>query len=164
MNQRFKTLILPSQNKHERSLRLNKTEIKSLLRKHFTIMWQLRWDQDSSFLKSIHKIVSKTHAYNLIHRKHEIILFRMRSGNIGLNTNLQKLGKHDTGLCDYCNQPETIQHYLLDCPKYLIPRAMLLAETNKIDQKEITEELLTAKNPNTQMALIDFFYRSQRFH
>ena len=145
-------------------LRLNKTEIKSLLRKHFTIMWQLRWDQDSSFLKSIHKIVSKTHAYNLIHRKHEIILFRMRSGNIGLNTNLQKLGKHDTGLCDYCNQPETIQHYLLDCPKYLIPRAMLLAETNKIDKKEITEELLTAKNPNTQMALIDFFYRSQRFH
>ena len=56
-------------------LRLNKTEIKSLLRKHFTIMWQLRWDQDSSFLKSFHKIVSKTHAYNLIHRKHEIILF-----------------------------------------------------------------------------------------
>ena len=41
---------------------------------------------------------------------------------------------------------------------------MLLAETNKIDKKEITEELLTAKNPNTQMALIDFFYRSQRFH
>ena len=45
----------------------------------------------------IHKIISKTHAYNLIHRKHEIILFRMRSGNIGLNTNLQKLANTTQG-------------------------------------------------------------------
>ena len=90
-------------------LRLNKTEIKSLLKKHFTDIWQLRWDEDASFLKSIHKSVSKPHSYNLINRKHEIVLFRMRSGNIGLNSNLHKLGKHETGLCDYCKQPETIQ-------------------------------------------------------
>ena len=87
----------------------------------------------------------------------------MRSGNFGLNSNLQKLGKHELGLCDYCDQPETIQHFLLECPKYLISRAMLLAETDKTDQKEIIEDLLTAKNPSTQMSLIDFFYRSQRF-
>ena len=144
-------------------LDLNKTEIKSLLKKHFTDMWQLRWEEDSSFLKSIHKVVSKPHTYNLSQRKHEILLFRMRSGNVGLNSNLQKLGKHETGLCDYCDQPETIQHFLLECPKYLISRAMLLAETDKTDQKEIIEDLLTAKNPSTQMSLIDFFYRSQRF-
>ena len=97
-------------------LDLNKTEIKSLLKKHFTDMWQLRWEEDSSFLKSIHKVVSKPHTYNLSQRKHEILLFRMRSGNVGLNSNLQKLGKRETGLCDYCDQSETIQHFQLECP------------------------------------------------
>ena len=128
------------------AMTLNKTEIKSLIKNQFKSMWQSRWDKDSSFLRSIHKSVSKTHDYNLAHRKYEILLFRMRSGNIGLNTNLQKIGKHESGLCDLCDQPETIQHYLLEFPQYLIPRAMLFAEIKKDQEQVKIEEILNAKN------------------
>jgi len=32
-----------------------------------------------------------------------------------LNEYLHKLGLHANGLCDMCQQPETIQHFLMQC-------------------------------------------------
>ena len=31
---------------------------------------------------------------------------------------LHKIGLHISGLCDFCAEPETVKHYLLDCLKY----------------------------------------------
>ena len=31
---------------------------------------------------------------------------------------LHKIGLHDSGLCDFCGEAETVKHYLLDGLKY----------------------------------------------
>ena len=31
---------------------------------------------------------------------------------------LHKIGLHNSGLCDFCEEPETVKHPLLDCLKY----------------------------------------------
>ena len=40
---------------------------------------------------------------------------RLRPGMCGLNAYLNKIGVHETGLCDKCRKQETIKHYLLKC-------------------------------------------------
>ena len=47
----------------------------------------------------------------------ETIQYRLRTGHTGnrLNMHLHKLGLYNFGLCDFCEQPETVKHYLLDC-------------------------------------------------
>ena len=56
---------------------------------------------------------------NSKYKKIKDTLYRLRSGNLGLNSNLQKIGKHETGLCPICKVPETTQHFLSECPQYL---------------------------------------------
>ena len=36
----------------------------------------------------------------------------------GLNMHLHKIGLHTSGLCDFCEEPETVKHHLFDCLKY----------------------------------------------
>ena len=31
---------------------------------------------------------------------------------------LHKIGLYNSGLCDFCEEPETVKHYLLGCLKY----------------------------------------------
>jgi len=37
----------------------------------------------------------------------ETIMSRLRFGHTGLNSTLFKIGKHNTGRCEYCEQQET---------------------------------------------------------
>ena len=48
----------------------------------------------------------------------EIILDRLRTGHNRLNMHLHNLGLHNSGLRYFCEEPETVKHYLLDCMKY----------------------------------------------
>ena len=45
----------------------------------------------------------------------ESLITRMRLGHCWLNHYLFKINRHPTGLCDICQQPETVSHYLLSC-------------------------------------------------
>ena len=144
-------------------VRLNKQEIKSILKKQYVNEWQIRWNESTSFLQYIHKKVSKPYECKIVNRKNEITLYRLRSGNLGLNCNLQKIGKHETGLCPICKVPETTQHFLSECTQYIIPRSMLLTDTNTNDPNNIIL-LLSSESSSDQKALVEFVYRSQRFY
>jgi len=144
------------------SFRLNKSEIKSDLKKHFSQIWESRWEESNCFLSSHHKKALKTFPCKLKSRKDIVTLYRLRSGNIGLNTDLKKIGKHETGLCHNCNVPETLQHYITECSIYLIPRAMLQAELNKEHLNDILP-LLTSEDLYTQKALTNYVHRTKRF-
>jgi hypothetical protein len=48
-------------------------------------------------------------------RRKETIITRLRLGKCLLNMYLFRIGRHNTGLCDICLQPETVQHFLLEC-------------------------------------------------
>ena len=144
------------------SFKLNKSEIKSDLKKHFSHEWQSRWEESNCFLKSHHKNALKTFSCKLNLRKDIVTLYRLRSGNIGLNTDLKKIGKHETGFCLNCKVPETLKHYMTECQNYVIPRAMLQADLNKEHLNDILP-LLTSKDLNTQKALTNYVHRTQRF-
>ncbi len=45
-------------------------------------------------------------------RKEQVIINRLRIGHCKLNKTLHVMGKHPTGLCDECQEEETIKHIL----------------------------------------------------
>ena len=141
--------------------KINITELNSVLRSHFTTKWQKKWEETDSPLKYIQKRVSDTYQCVLRSRSSESVLHCLRTGNIGLNEDLKKWNQHDTGLCSNCGRPETVLHFLMECPIYLIERTMMLVETNFTQISDILI-LLKSSNPVHQKALVDFVTRTQR--
>ena len=99
-------------------------------------------------IREIQTLVTKPYQIAL-NRSQEMIIHRLRLGIIGLNEDLHKLGRHENGHCDHCPELETVDHFLISCPKYIIPRAMLLTETNLPDTCMI-KSLLKSHSPETQ--------------
>ena len=55
-----------------------------------------------------------------MNRGRETIATRLRFGKCALNFYLKIIiGKHATGNCSKCNVPETIEHFILQCPNNL---------------------------------------------
>ena len=141
--------------------KLNKNESNSILKAHFQRKWQKRWDETNSPLKGIQPLISMKYRCTLNHRSSESILRCLRMGNIGLNDNLLLFNKHETGLCSNCDVAETTTHFLIECPKYLIERTMLLVETNYYAENDIVRLLSSSENEH-QKALVAFVRRTQR--
>ena len=55
--------------------------------------------------------------YSSNSRYKEVTISRLRLGRCRLNYYLNLMSCHVTGLCDTCKVPETIEHYLLNCPQ-----------------------------------------------
>ena len=51
-------------------------------------------------------------------------------GRCLVNHQLHKMGKHPTGLCDQCNVPETVTHFLLECKSNLAQAIQSYAATS----------------------------------
>ena len=141
--------------------KLNKYEFNKKLKRCYMTKWQIKWEETNSPLKYVQRNVSQTYLCTLNDRRAETILHRLRMGNLGLNDNLFHINQHVSGMCEYCNVPETVDHFLMFCPRYIIPRAMMLVET-KIHENSI-QSLLISTNPVYQKALVLYVKRSQRF-
>lgn len=57
---------------------------------------------------------------------------RLRVGHCNLNKTLHIIGKHPTGLCDFCQLPESVKHVLCICKKYEADRQVMLTEMEKL--------------------------------
>ncbi len=59
-------------------------------------------------------------------RKEQVIINRLGQVIINrhckLNKTLHVMGKHPTGLCDECQEEETIKHIFISCKKYIQER------------------------------------------
>ena len=64
-------------------------------------------------------------------RREENVISRMRIGHTGLNHTLSIIGKHPTGKCIHCSQPETVEHVLLRCRKSINQRNVLFQTLKK---------------------------------
>ena len=82
--------------------------------------WQLQWvnSQRGRFLFHLRPTIKPTFQSNLLCRRDESIIHRLRVGSCMLNETLFKLNKHNNGKCSHCDVPETVQHFLLDCGAY----------------------------------------------
>ena len=124
--------------------------------------WQKRWETNHSPLRELQPLVPSLYPLSL-NRNQESIIHRLRLGTMGLNEDLLKLGQHENGHCTLCPALETVNHYLTSCPQYIIPRAMLLTETNLPEsESHLIISLLKSKSPDTQRALVRFVHRTKR--
>jgi len=57
-------------------------------------------------------------------RSTEVTSFCLRLGKCRINANLYQIGCHETGLCSLCQEPETIQHYIIGCQYNTVARAL----------------------------------------
>ena len=92
-----------------------------------------------------------------------IILYRLKTGHNRLNMHLHKIGLHNSGLCDFCKEPETVKHYLLDCLKYQHLQENLIDFAMKNNIKLTIESLLKNRNIFPIFPMIyDYVLKTQR--
>ena len=145
--------------------RLCLSEVSALLKLELYEEWKKRW---SNYHSETIRLFKPTISYNFecaLKRDSEVIIRRLRLNNIGLNADPAKIWSSQTSgnkNCKDCNTPETLIHYLTECPKYLIERAMLLTESNTVNPSDIIR-LLKSTEKTAQKAIVSFVLRTKRF-
>ena len=93
-------------------------------------------------------------------KKHTAIYTQLRTGHIALNKHLHRFKRSESPLCLQCtnNCPETVHHFLFDCPKYVRERHDLRI---KLGQKALSIGHLLA-NKHAQQAFFTFVNKTQR--
>ena len=86
--------------------------------------WQEKYDNIStdSIYKMIEPLVNKHIKATHKIRAFETFVARIRTETLFLNNYKYKRKLHPTGLCDTCNEPETVSHLILHCKKYTFNR------------------------------------------
>ncbi|XP_048015377.1 uncharacterized protein LOC125247880 [Megalobrama amblycephala] len=132
----------------------SKAEMKFLIKQHVKNRWQKQWvdERTGRWLYNIQRIVGKGRITRR-NRKEESIISRLRFGHTALNSTLNKIGKHQTGACEYCNQEETVEHVIMKCPKYNSERRVLIFNLKRIKMKFNLTNLLQR---NSHEECIDF--------
>ncbi len=95
-------------------LLLGKSEVKGLIKTDVKNMWQERWNKGNKgwYLYNIQKQVGLVRVSNG-NRKEETVISRLRIGHSALNKSVQMIEKHDSGQCNKCGLPETVEHDIL---------------------------------------------------
>ena len=127
---------------------LNKTEINKDIHLKYQTIWETQYNTNNKgqFFKSIEPNVKNIQIINLQNKHMETILYRLRTGHNRLNMHLHKIGLHNSGLCDFCEEPETVKHYLLDCLKYQQYQENLIDFANKNNVKLTIESILNNRD------------------
>jgi len=85
----------------------------------FTITkWQGLWDHSNTghHDRDLQPLVTNKSKFAYDRGRHrESVITKLRLGRCGLNHYLHKLNHHQTGLCDYCLLPKTIEHFIFIC-------------------------------------------------
>jgi hypothetical protein len=95
----------------------NQRDIQQEIDQQIEEEWQAKYisSRTGKHYKTIEEHVSKKIEFSSSCRDKETLITRLRLGKCNLNSYLQQLQLHPTGLCDHCGKPETIQHFLIDC-------------------------------------------------
>jgi ribonuclease HI len=139
-------------------------EIKDLKRQAelYTIeKWQQIWDKGKTGREyyKMEPIVTTKLKYASKTREQDKIITRFRLRNCRLNAYLYRMKKHPDGLCDICQTPETVDHFLTKCNR----NQSLIIKLNRLCQNKYipfeTDYILT----NTDLCDTVFeFIKSQK--
>ena len=84
----------------------------------------------------------------------------MRLGHSGLNSTLHLIGKHQSGLCEQCQVPETVEHVIMDCSIYDAEREMMRTQMRDLGVQHITLEGLLEMGNRRQVKVLLVFLRA----
>ena len=137
---------------------ISKAEVKSVIWEKVNIMWQEKWDNE---VKGRHYYDSqksiRVKKVGSGRRKEEMVLTRLRLGHSALNKTLQLIGKHQNGLCEECQEDETVEHVLVVCRRYETERETLRGKMRELKVQEVTtKSLLKMENRKHVKVLIEY--------
>jgi len=97
--------------------RLNFSDMLSSLYLHCLHAWDIHYQTNTrgNAYKSIFPVLLR---FSLPIHSLSTIIFRLCIGHCQLNHHLSRIGFHPDGLCDRCEIPETVEHFIEVCPKY----------------------------------------------
>jgi len=110
------------------NIKFEARELYNMVENYVVKAWQTDWTKNQSIntnnYRNWQRTVSKALKHNENSRQHQVLITRLRLGACGLNHHLHRIGCHDNGFCTKCNLPETVEHFLLDCPQSEIAAAL----------------------------------------
>ncbi len=116
----------------------SKSEAKVIVKHNLINEWQCNWDREV-ISRHYYRIQEKVGCRRVCkgNNKTEGIITRLRMGHTGLNKTLHPIRKHPTGVCDYCQEEESVEHILCHCQMYIAERKIL----KKIIRKQRSLEI-----------------------
>ena len=109
------------------------------LRREYIAYWDRWWKEKVNlmargrFLRQHRAEVKRCEWTYSKNRRTEVVMSRLRIGHVGVNEYLHRLNMIESALCPNCQEVETIDHFLLRCPKYAISRDALIVTVNKLN-------------------------------
>jgi hypothetical protein len=67
--------------------------------------------------------------YNSLDRAEAQLLAQLRTGKNRLNSALYDIKVVDSDNCEWCNRPENVRHFLVECPRWTTQRQQYLQTT-----------------------------------
>jgi len=97
--------------------------------------WQAEWSQRPRchYRQIKPNVTTQSHKAKFANRRIEVTANRLRFGRCRLNAYLYQIGQHTTGLCDTCQVPETVEHYVTQCKDKMSTEIRKLCRMNGID-------------------------------
>ncbi len=119
----------------EVTIPLSKSEGKSLVQTVIRQQWQQYWD-DTMKGRQLHSIKNKVGTFRSrgTKCKEQVKMTRLKLGRSNLNSTLFITGKHLTGLCEHCNETETVEHILTSCRRFTQERQEMMRQFQKSGQ------------------------------
>ena len=124
------TTIVPLQLSNEELL----TKIKSGKTKLWNETWRNKVENSNvgAHTAMLFPNIESIYNFPIRNRRLEIVLNRFKIGHVGLNQYLNRFNMAQTPLCEQCQLPESIEHYLFYCPKYENCRSDLKRKLNSL--------------------------------
>ena len=112
---------------------------------HITSLWQQQWDNDDTgrFYHAVQPIVGYIFKYEAKPRRKNVSITRLRMNKCRLAAGLHKLHIGETANCDICRVSETVQHFIVECPKQLCLQTRLKHECMRTSKQFNIKTVLT---------------------
>lgn len=145
-------------NRVEMQVSISKAEMKSVIKGKINQKWQSMWDRESRG-RHLYQIQQNVRPSRIAGkgRREEIVITRLRIGHSALNKTLKIIGKHNSGLCEECQEEESVEHVILRCRRYETQREMMRRGLVDAGVKEISlKGLLDLSDRSQQRMLLEF--------
>lgn len=134
---------------------LSQEEHSYRLHGYFRRYWNLCWGstvictQKGKFMFDLRKTIENTFWLSHESKRIETIVSRLRIGHVGVKNHLSRFNMSDTEKCARCDQPETIEHFLIDCTVYSTQRQKFKSELAELKVAFTLRNVLCFGNQST---------------
>ena len=103
-------------------------------------------------------------------RRLDTAITRLRIGHCGFKAHLHRLNLEESDSCEWCQQPDTIEHYFFSCPRHFSARTELRSKLQSLNVPFNLTNLLGGGTfvPNTNHTILRhvkvFLRKSERLH